>query len=233
MLERLQKIISEHGLMSRRNAEKMISDGKVFVNGVKACLGDKADSETDIITIDGAVLKSLDKRVYIMLNKPKGYVTTMSDEKGRKNVTDLVKDLGIRVYPVGRLDLNSEGLLLLTNDGDFANHVMHPSNEKVKTYRVTVIGSESNVEKLSLPMEIDGYQIKPAIVKLLNANNSKLNIEIKIHEGRNRQVRKMCALCDFKVINLKRIAIGNVRLGDLRSGMWRELSTAEIQELMG
>lgn len=233
MEERLQKIMSAHGAMSRRSAEKIISDGRVTVNGITAQLGDKADAEKDLICIDGIKLKPKDKKIYIMLNKPVGYVTTMKDEQGRKNVTELIESIDARLYPVGRLDLNSEGLLIMTNDGEFANRIMHPSNEKEKTYHVTVSGNLSNIEYLSEPMVIDGYKIKRAHVKELSNDGQKAKVEIRIHEGRNRQIRKMCGCTGLKVKTLKRVAIGNVRLGNLKTGSWRNLTEGEVMSLSG
>lgn len=232
MQERLQKIISACGAASRRQAEKMIVEGRVTVNGITASIGDKADVETDEILLDGVKLKNTDAKRYIMLNKPVGYVTTMKDEKGRKNVSDLVADVGGRVYPVGRLDLNSEGLLIMTNDGAFANHVMHPSSEKQKTYNVTVSGALENIERLSEPMEIDGYMIRPAEVKRLFCNETGTTLEIKIHEGRNRQIRKMCAMVGLDVKKLKRVAVGDISLGALKSGHWRDMTESEIASLL-
>lgn len=228
MEERLQKILASRGIASRRKAEELIEAGHVSVNGAKAHLGDKADPDRDIIKVKGARLPGRGDLVYIMLNKPRGYITTMNDEKGRPTVVDLVQDIGERVYPVGRLDWDSEGLLLLTNDGDFANMIAHPSNNKEKTYLVTVEGNvERALEKLRSPMVIDGYKIRPAKVDVIAPDR----LSIKIKEGRNRQVRKMCAACGLTVINLKRTAIGNVELGKLKIGTWRELSKTEIESL--
>lgn len=230
MEERLQKILASRGIASRRKAEELIKNGFVNVNGVKASLGDKADPDRDVIKVKGARLPGRGDLVYIMLNKPRGYITSMSDEKGRPTVVELTEDLGERVYPVGRLDWDSEGLLLLTNDGDFANTVAHPSNNKVKTYIVTVEGNvERALDKLRSPMVIDGYKIRPAKVDVLGENR----LSIKIHEGRNRQVRKMCAASGLKVLTLKRTAIGQVELGRLKSGTWRYLTAQEIDCLKG
>lgn len=230
MEERLQKILSSRGIASRRKAEELIANGHVSVNGVRAHLGDKADPDRDVIKVKGARLPGRGDLVYIMLNKPRGFITSMSDEKGRPTVVDLTADLGERVYPVGRLDWDSEGLLLLTNDGDFANMIAHPSNNKVKTYIVTVEGNiERAMDKLRSPMVIDGYRIRPAKVAVLGENR----LSIKIHEGRNRQVRKMCAASGLNVITLKRTAIGNVELGRLKTGTWRYLTPQEIESLKG
>ena len=233
MKDRLQKIISASGLMSRRAAEECITAGRVSVNGVLAVLGDKADPETDTILLDGKLLPSSGDKIYIMLNKPKGYVTTMKDEKGRKNVTELVKELGSRVYPVGRLDMYSEGLLIMTNDGDFANRLMHPSHNIDKTYETWVSGEDIGfcVELLRQPMEIDGYVISPADVYISELKPGGAVLMITIHEGRNRQVRKMCELAGLKVTRLRRISEGSLELGELKTGKWRHLTQEEIDSL--
>lgn len=233
MTERIQKILSGRGICSRRRAEEYIAAGRVTVNGLVAKLGDTADPEHDEILLDGKILPSRSEFVYIMLHKPRGYVTTLSDEKGRKNAAQLVADCGIRVYPVGRLDMDSEGLLLFTNDGDFANILMHPKHEVNKTYRVTVQNfSCENLEKLAQPVTLDGYTIKKPEVRLLKtlADNRAL-LQVTIHEGRNRQVRRMCDLAGMQVTRLVRIAEGALKLGDLPSGKWRYLTNAEIAAL--
>ncbi|MBR7081977.1 MAG: rRNA pseudouridine synthase [Oscillospiraceae bacterium] len=230
-MERLQKIIAASGLMSRRAAEKLISDGRVTVNGRVASLGDSADAERDEIAIDGNAIKKADKSVYIMLNKPVGYVTTMSDEFSRKTASELVSGAGYRVYPVGRLDMASQGLLLFTNDGDFANRLMHPSFEKVKRYEVCVSGAIENVPMLSEPMDIDGYRIRPAEVEIIEADKNRAELVISIHEGRNRQIRKMCSLAGLRVKSLKRVAVGRLELGELREGEWRYLTDEEVKSL--
>ena len=230
MQERIQKLISAAGLMSRRAAEQALAEGRVTVNGMLAALGEKADIDIDEICVDGKRIPSTNSKVYIMLNKPKGYVCTLNDEKGRRNVTELVKTLGQRVYPVGRLDMYSEGLLLMTNDGDFANRVMHPSNNVSKTYLTWVEGEDIGLamEYLRYPMEIDGYVISPAEVELHELNSQGAVLAITIHEGRNRQVRKMCDAVGLKVKRLLRIREGNLELGELKSGTWRFLSEEEI-----
>lgn len=235
MTERLQKIISAAGLMSRRAAEECISAGHVSVNGITAALGDKADPQRDSILVDGAPLPSTGEKVYIMLNKPKGYVTTMRDEKGRKNVSELVKDAGTRVYPVGRLDMYSEGLLLMTNDGDFANRMMHPSHNVTKTYHTWVQGQsiERAMECLRQPMELDGYVTHPAEVELVELFPGGAVLAISIHEGRNRQVRKMCDAVGLKVTKLRRVSEAGLTLGGLKSGQWRYLTAEELQQLRG
>ena len=233
MTERLQKIISSSGLMSRRAAEELIAAGKVTVNGVTASTGDKADAEKDYILVDGKALPPTGEKIYIMLNKPKGYVTTLSDEKGRRNVSELVKDVGTRLYPVGRLDMYSEGLLIMTNDGAFANRLMHPSHEIDKTYRTWVTGADIGwaVELLRCPMEIDGYVICPARVDILELQGNSAVLTVTIHEGRNRQVRKMCECAGLKVTRLLRVSEGGVELGTLKSGKWRRLTEEELNRL--
>lgn len=234
MEERLQKILSELGYTSRREAEKLIAGGFVAVNGKTAVIGEKADLERDRITLRGAPVGAPPLKRYLMLNKPRGYVTTLQDEKGRKTVADLVSGCGERVYPVGRLDLNSEGLLLMTNDGDFANRMAHPSFEKEKEYRVTVTGQVTGAaERLAQPLEIDGAPIRPALVRVLSSDGQRAVLSITIHEGRNRQVRKMCERCSLEVKRLVRVSEGGVRLGSLPSGHWRELTAEEICTLMG
>ena len=233
MKERLQKIISASGLMSRRAAEELIAAGKVSVNGVTAALGDKAEAGVDKILVDGEALPSVGEKLYIMLNKPRGYVTTLSDEKDRKNVTELIKELGTRLYPVGRLDMYSEGLLLMTNDGDFANRLMHPSHEIDKCYHTWVKGEDMGwaVELLRCPMEIDGYVTSPAVVDILELKGEEALLAITIHEGRNRQVRKMCEAAGLKVTRLMRVSEGGVELGTLKSGKWRRLTEEELDML--
>ncbi len=230
MKERLQKILSARGVCSRRRAEELISAGKVTCNGAVAALGDRADPEMDEILVDGKPLPSIPDYVYIMLHKPRGFVTTLRDEKGRDNAAQLVADCGVRVYPVGRLDMDSEGLLLFTNDGDFANNLMHPRHEVNKTYRVLVRNfTEEGLERLEQPVTLDGYTIRKPQVKLVRqGENGKAELEVTIHEGRNRQVRRMCGMAGMKVLRLIRIAEGELRLGNLPKGKWRYLSAAEI-----
>lgn len=230
MTQRIQKILSERGVCSRRKAEVYITQGRVTVNGDPASLGDTADPDVDVILLDGNPLPSTQKPVYIMLYKPRGYVTTLSDEKGRKNAAELVADCGVRVYPVGRLDMDSEGLLIFTNDGEFANLLMHPKHEVNKTYLVTVTDfTAEKLEKLSLPVELDGYLIKKPAVKLVRTlSGNRAVLSVTIHEGRNRQVRRMCDLAGMGVTRLTRISEGAVKLGDLKSGTWRYLTDAEV-----
>ena len=232
MKERLQKILSARGVASRRHAEELIKEGKVAVNGIPASLGDTADPEADTITLEGRPLPEQKDYVYIMLNKPRGFVTTLSDEQGRKNAAQLVADCGVRVYPVGRLDMDSQGLLLFTNDGEFANRLMHPGKEVDKTYRVLCMGYVPGAEqKLSQPITLDGYTIKKPAVKLLKAEGEKAEFSVTIHEGRNRQVRRMCQAAGLSVRRLQRIQEGNLSLGDLPTGKWRYLTEEEVRNL--
>jgi len=233
MADRIQKIISARGVASRRAAEKMIEDGRVTINGAQALLGQTADEDTDIICVDGAPLPPTPEKMYIMLNKPKGYVTTLSDEKGRRDVSELVKDAGTRLYPVGRLDLNSEGLLIMTNDGDMANRLMHPSHSVKKTYHTWVRGTniKASAVKMSGPMEIDGYTIRTAHVEILDEDENGALLSVTIGEGRNRQVRKMCEQAGLYVTRLKRVREGGIELGELKPGAWRCLTDEELQKL--
>ncbi len=232
MAERLQKILSARGVASRRKAEELISAGRVTVNGRVAQLGDTADGQTDTICVDGVPLPEQTGLVYILLNKPRGYVTTLSDEKGRQNAAQLVADCGTRVYPVGRLDMDSEGLLLFTNDGAFANELMHPKHEVKKTYLVWVRGYAPGGEKrLARPIELDGYTIRPPKVKLLKAEGDKARFQVTIHEGRNRQVRRMCQAAGMTCTRLRRIREGSLSLGELPCGTWRYLTEEEVRAL--
>lgn len=232
MPERLQKILSARGVASRRKAEEMIQAGLVTVNGNAAVLGQTADPEVDEIRINGQLLPGQKEFVYIMLNKPRGYVTTLSDEKGRPNAAQLVSDCGVRVYPVGRLDMDSEGLLLFTNDGSFANALMHPRHEVKKTYDTWVTGYAPGAEvRLSKPVTLDGYTIRPPQVKLIHAEGNQAKFRITIHEGRNRQVRRMCEIAGMTVTRLRRVREGSLQLGDLPLGKWRSLTTEEIAAL--
>lgn len=234
MTERIQKIIASRGITSRRKAEDMIAQGRVTCNGRVCLLGESADPDKDTILLDGKPLPSGGAYTYIMLNKPRGYVTTLSDERGRRNAAQLVADCGQRVYPVGRLDMDSEGLLIFTNDGEFANKLMHPSHEINKTYRVTV--KDFTPERFGLlerPITLDGYTIaKPSVRVTGKTKSGHMELEVVIHEGRNRQVRRMCAHAGMTVIRLVRISEGNVRLGDLPAGKWRPLTEQEIADLL-
>lgn len=232
MPERLQKILSSRGVASRRKAEELIQAGRVTVNGAVAKLGDSAEPDQDEIKVDGTLLPSQREYVYIMLNKPRGFVTTLSDEKGRKNAAQLVADCGLRVYPVGRLDMDSEGLLLFTNDGEFANQLMHPKHEVEKTYDTWVTGyQEGAVQRLLQPITLDGYTIRPPKVKLLKAEGDKARLRITIHEGRNRQVRRMCQAAGMQVTRLCRIREGDLCLGGLPKGKWRYLTEQEMAKM--
>ncbi len=231
---RIQKMIADSGVCSRRAAEQLISQGRVKLNGHPVKLGDKCGFK-DLITIDGERIFLPRKRefVYIMLNKPRGYVTTVSDELDRRCVMDLLEDVEARVYPVGRLDRNSEGLLLFTNDGDFANSIMHPSRHVSKTYRVTVRPdiSDEQLVKLSEGVEIDGRKTLPATVVVKEKEAGRVVLLITIKEGRNRQIRKMCEAVGLEVARLRRISIGPLKLGMLRPGKWRELTAEELRAL--
>lgn len=231
MKERLQKILSARGVASRRKAEEMIAQGQVTVNGTPAGLGDTADPETDVILVSGQPLPKQENYIYLLLNKPRGYVTTLSDEKGRPNAAQLVADCGTRVYPVGRLDMDSEGLLLFTNDGAFANALMHPKQEVKKTYEVWVTGYHPGVEvQLSCPITLDGYTIRPPKVKLIRADGQKAKFLVTIQEGRNRQVRRMCEAAGMHCTRLRRIQEGSLSLGSLPLGKWRYLTPEELKE---
>lgn len=231
MKERLQKILSQYGVASRRQAETMILEGRVAVNGQTAALGDTADADCDSIAVDGALLKKAPPMVYFMLNKPRGYVTTLSDEQGRKNVSELMADCGYRVWPVGRLDLNSEGLLIMTNDGELTNMLTHPKGDKKKVYHVWVNGySEALLPKLTASILIDGRNTVPAKVRVLHQDKSTM-LEFTLFEGRNRQIRRLCEAAGVTVTRLKRVQEDSLHLGDLPIGKWRPLTDAEIMEL--
>ncbi len=232
MTERLQKILSARAVASRRAAEEMIEAGRVSVNGVTACLGTSADPDQDEILLDGKPIPKQQDFMYIMLHKPRGYVTTMSDEKGRPTVAQLVEDCGCRVYPVGRLDYDSEGLLILTNDGDFANRMMHPRHEVSKTYAVWVKGYHAAAAALlARPITLDGYPIRKPEVKLAWAEGDKAKFFVTIHEGRNRQVRRMCQAAGMTVTRLSRVSEGCLQLGKLPKGKWRHLTEEELAGL--
>ncbi len=231
-MERLQKILSARGVASRRAAEEWIQAGRVSVNGRTAALGATADPEKDDIRVAGKQLPRQEKLLYLMLHKPRGYVTTLHDEKGRPDAARLVADCGARVYPIGRLDMDSEGLLIFTNDGAFANLLMHPSHEVEKAYEVLVSGfSPEKLPLLERPIVLDGYHIRPPKVRLLESTGQKARLEVVIHEGRNRQVRRMCQAAGMEVLRLKRTREGSLTLGDLPAGKWRSLTQAEIEKL--
>lgn len=232
-MERLQKILASYGVASRRKAEEMIAAGRVTVNGKTAQLGDSAAAGKDVIALDGEKLSFSGQKVYLALHKPRGFVTTMSDERDRRCVAMLVEDLNERVYPVGRLDKDSEGLLLMTNDGEFANLVSHPKKHIAKTYRVTVRPSinEDQLNRLATGILIDSRMTAPAKVKVLEQQQNRVVLEIVLYEGRNREIRKMCEALGLEVARLKRIAIGPVRLGMLPQGKYRELTKEELKGL--
>ena len=231
---RLQKFLSAKGIMSRRAAEEEIAAGKIRVNGEKATLGTKIDPERDVVEYKGKKISGTQERkIYLMLNKPRGYLTSMSDDRGRPCVSELVADAGTRVYPIGRLDLESEGLLLFTNDGNFANKLMHPRYHKPKTYHVKLAWEiePEKVTALSEPMEIDGYMTKRAEVSLITRRQEYSVVAITLFEGRNRQIRKMCEKLSLRVLSLRRVSIGELKLGDLRPGKWRYLTKSQIASL--
>lgn len=231
-LIRLQKVLADCGVASRRKSEEIIAAGRVKVNGQTAKVGDKV-SLKDKITLDGEPVSAEKNKVYILLHKPRGFITTMQDEQGRKCVASLVSDLNERVYPVGRLDKDSEGLLLMTNDGDFANQIMHPKKHIPKTYRVTVRPSinDEQLNKIATGIVIDGRKTLPARVKVLQEEPGRVVLEIILYEGRNREIRKMCESLGLEVARLKRTAVGGVKLGMLKQGSYRELTSAEMKNL--
>lgn len=231
---RLQKFFTECGIMSRRAAEAEIEAGKVTVNGCTASLGDKIDPEADVVMYKGKILEyTATEHIYIMLHKPRGYLTSMSDDRGRKCVSELVSDVGARVYPIGRLDLNSEGLLLMTDDGELANILTHPKYCVGKLYNVSVRGEvdESKLNILRAPMIIDGYKTKGAEVEVVEKYDGGAKLKITLHEGRNREIRKMCEQVDLKVGRLCRVQIGEIKLGGLALGKWRHLDRSQVKYL--
>ena len=231
---RLQKYLSMCAVASRRKAEELIAQGKVKVNGKVAEIGDKVSLRHDTVTVSGRKIVVNKKHYYIMLHKPRGFITTMDDEMGRKCVAELVSDVGARVYPVGRLDKDSEGLLLMTNDGEFANHMTHPSKHIPKTYRVTVRPdvTEEMLTAFAAGMEIDGRITAPADAHIIEKQDNRVVLEIVLYEGRNRQIRKMCETLGLEVARLKRTSIGSLKLGMLHPGKWRELTEDEVHKLM-
>lgn len=234
MKERLQKLIASAGLCARRTAEEWIAAGRVCVNGAVASLGDRADLETDTVTVDGAPLPGKPGAVYLMLNKPRGYVTTLSDEYGRRTAAELVADCGVRVYPVGRLDRDSEGLLLFTNDGELAQRLLHPRHQVDKVYLVTVRGDiRGAAERLMAITQLDGEPIAPAQAAEVSRHEGQAVLRVTIHQGKNRQVRRMCAQIGLHVVRLQRIQEDSLLLGDLPAGKWRYLTDQELQGLRG
>ena len=230
---RLQKYMADCGIASRRKSEELIAAGKVKVNGATAKVGDKIDPKNDLVTVEGRKLRRDRELRYIMLYKPRGFISTMSDEMDRKCVAQLVADVGTRVYPVGRLDRDSEGLLLFTNDGAFANNMTHPSKHVSKLYRVTIRPgiTEEQVAKMMAGIMIDGKKTLPAEVRVLETFPDRAVIEVSLCEGRNRQIRKMCEALGLEVARLKRTAIGPVKLGMLQQGKWRDLTPQEVAAL--
>jgi len=231
---RIQKYISASGAASRRGAEKLVLAGRVRVNGMIAQIGMSIDTGKDKVTVDGKELHIARDKIYIALNKPRGYVTTLNDELGRKCVTELLTGFNDRVYPVGRLDKDSEGLLLLTDDGAFANALMHPSHHVPKVYRVSlrpgITGAQ--ISKLEGGIELDGKKTAPAKVRVIKHDADRAVAEITLYEGRNRQIRRMCDAVGLEIARLARVAVGNVELGALRSGEWRELTQHEVSSLL-
>ena len=234
MRERLQKLIARAGVGSRRSAETLLTAGRVTVNGVAAHLGDKADADTDVIAIDGTAVAFAEPAVYLMLNKPRGYGTTLSDELGRATAAELVADCGTRVFPVGRLDKDSEGLLLFTNDGALMQAMTHPSHQVDKTYEVTVTGQlEGAEDRLSAVTELDGEPIVPAQVEIMERRQGQALLRVTIHQGKNRQIRRMCAQVGLQVTRLRRVSEDALALGQLKPGQWRYLTDAEVAALKG
>ena len=232
MTERLQKLIARSGLCSRRAAEELLAAGRVRVNGEVAALGDRADPACDRIEVDGKPLAAAPELVYLMLNKPRGYVTTLADEQGRATAAELVADCDTRVFPVGRLDRDSEGLLLMTNDGALAQAMLHPRGEVDKVYQVTVSGTlERSPKRLSAIRMLDGERIRPAKVEILRRWPGQALLEITIHEGKNRQIRRMCRQVGLNVLRLQRVREHTLSLGHLKPGKWRYLTEAEIRTL--
>ena len=233
---RLQKYFTDCGVLSRRAAEKEIEAGRVTVNGTVAVIGQQIDPSRDTVTWRGkTVMPATVAHHYILLNKPRGFVTTLSDEKGRRTVADLVADVGARLYPVGRLDMDSDGLLLMTDDGDLTNRLTHPRHEIPKLYHVTVKGAvgDTALSVLRAPFVLDGYTTLPVQVEVLSRENGNTTLSFLLFEGRNRQIRRMCEAVELKILQLSRVAIGNIRLGDLKEGTYRSLTPDEVAYLKG
>lgn len=233
MDEKLQKFVSDCGLMSRRAAEREIENGHFVINGTKAKLGDRVDPSKDRVTYKGTVLKKSGRKVYILLNKPAGVVTTMQDEHGRRTVAELVADLGKRVYPVGRLDKDSEGLLLMTDDGEFANRIAHPSGNIRKVYFVMLAGRIDNnqLDALRAMRVLEGEPIQPVEVTLVERSDNASKVRFVLSEGKNRQIRRMCEALGLSVMQLRRVQLGNLTLGKLESGAYRHLTDDEKKGL--
>lgn len=230
---RIQKYVSDCGLMSRRAAEKEIEAGHFKVNGVKATIGQKIDPANDAVEYKGKLVEGGKKKLYVMLYKPRGYVTTMKDDEGRKCIPELLEGIPDRVYPCGRLDMDSEGLLILTNDGEVANKLMHPKHHVEKIYHVKVKG-EIEMETLQLlnsAMVIDDYKIKPCKVSIIERKEGNTMLRFVLSEGRNRQIRKMCEQAELNITRLKRVAVGELTIGTLRPGAWKYMNFNEISIL--
>ncbi len=234
---RLQKFFTDCGILSRRAAEAEIAAGKVKVNGEIAEIGQKIDPENDVVEYKGKIINTYEKPhfTYIMLNKPRGYLSSVTDDRGRKCVTELVEGAGVRLYPIGRLDMDSDGLLLMTNDGELTNKLTHPKHEIPKIYHVRIKGavSEELIKELSKPMEIDGYTILPVETHPVTVKQDFSVLEMTLYEGRNRQIRKMCDKVGLKILRLCRVAVGNIKLGDLAPGKWRYLTKTQVSYLKG
>ena len=234
MTERIQKLMAAAGLCSRRTAEEWIAAGRVIVNGRIARVGDKADPDRDTVLVDGSPLRGAAQHVYLMLHKPRGYVTTLSDERGRRTAAELVADCGTRVYPVGRLDRDSEGLLLFTNDGQLTHALLHPSHQVDKTYIVSVTGAEDgSAARLAAVDKLDGESIVPAQVEELHRSGTAAEYRVVIHQGKKRQIRRMCTAAGLEVTRLCRVAEGGLRLGGLPPGKWRYLTEEELGLIRG
>lgn len=234
MTERIQKLMAAAGLCSRRTAEEWIAAGRVIVNGRIARVGDKADPDRDTVLVDGSPLRGAAQHVYLMLYKPRGYMTTLSDERGRRTAAELVADCGTRVYPVGRLDRDSEGLLLFTNDGQLTHALLHPSHQVDKTYIVSVTGAEDgSAARLAAVDKLDGESIVPAQVEELHRSGTAAEYRVVIHQGKKRQIRRMCAAAGLEVTRLCRVAEGGLRLGGLPPGKWRYLTEEELGLIRG
>lgn len=233
-LVRLQKFMADNGIASRRKCEEMIEQGLVKVNGVTAHIGDKVNPKKDKVSVKGRKLAVQDNMKYIVLHKPRGYITTMQDEQGRKCVAELVQDVGVRVYPVGRLDRESEGMLLMTNDGAFSNAMTHPTRHVPKTYRVTIRPtiSDEQIAAFQDGIEIDGRMTAPANIRVIDKSEGRVVVEVILYEGRNRQIRRMFEELGIEVARLKRTAVGSIKLGMLPQGKWRELDEEEVRKLM-
>lgn len=245
MEERLQKYIARCGVASRRKSEELILSGKIKVNGNTVTeLGTKVNIDTDIVEYNNIVIKPEEEKIYIMLNKPEGYITSSSDEKGRKTVLDLI-DVNERIYPIGRLDYDSSGLLLLTNDGDIYNKIIHPRVAIDKKYIATCEGkfTEKELDKFKRGVDIGGYITSTANIEIIDEENTiikktgetdiRSTVEITIHEGKNRQIRRMCSSLNHNVLTLKRVSVGKIKLGNLKKGSWRMLTQAEINYIKG